>query len=164
MRLSEKLARLKSRRGLTTDALSLKSGVPKGTINKLLNGETRNPTIGTLKALAGALECPLEWLSGYMAGTENEVYLQDESGQPAYAVIRGTPVEYAQRPDGRLQVRVGGVEGYCQPGAVKTDPTQAVPEQVQYVRTAVNLRTEDGKILDYLTNKGDTVSILGYPA
>ena len=64
MRLSEKLARLKSRRGLTTDALSLKSGVPKGTINKLLNGETRNPTIGTLKALAGALECPLEWLSG----------------------------------------------------------------------------------------------------
>ena len=63
MRLSEKLARLKSRRGLTTDALSLKSGVPKGTINKLLNGETRNPTIGTLKALAGALECPLEWLS-----------------------------------------------------------------------------------------------------
>jgi repressor LexA len=63
MRLSEKLARLKSRRGLTTDALSLKSGVPKGTINKLLNGETRNPTIGTLKALAEALECPLEWLS-----------------------------------------------------------------------------------------------------
>jgi len=63
MKLSEKLARLKSRRGLTTDALSLKSGVPKGTINKLLNGETRNPTIATLKALARALECPLEWLS-----------------------------------------------------------------------------------------------------
>ena len=28
----------------------------------MLNGETRNPTIGTLKALAEALECPLEWL------------------------------------------------------------------------------------------------------
>ena len=64
MKLSEKLARLKSRRGMTTDALSLKSGVPKGTINKVLNGETRNPTIATLKALAGALDCPLEWLSG----------------------------------------------------------------------------------------------------
>ena len=64
MKLSEKLARLKARRGLTTEALSLKSGVPKGTINKLLNGETRNPTIGTLTALAGALECPLSWLSG----------------------------------------------------------------------------------------------------
>ena len=64
MKLSEKLARLKSRRGLTTDALSLRSGVPKGTINKVLNGETRNPTIATLKALAEALDCPLEWLSG----------------------------------------------------------------------------------------------------
>ncbi len=64
MKLSDKLARLKARRGLTTDALSLKSGVPKGTINKVLNGETRNPTIATLKALAQALECPLEWLSG----------------------------------------------------------------------------------------------------
>jgi repressor LexA len=62
MKLSEKLARLKARRGLTTDALAQKSGIPKGTINKVLNGETRNPTIGTLKALAEALECPLEWL------------------------------------------------------------------------------------------------------
>ena len=64
MKLSDKLARLKARRGLTTEALSLKSGVPKGTINKLLNGETRNPTVGTLTALAEALDCPLEWLSG----------------------------------------------------------------------------------------------------
>ena len=63
MKLSEKLARLKARRGLTTDALSLKSGIPKGTINKVLNGETRNPTISTLKAWAEALECPLEWLN-----------------------------------------------------------------------------------------------------
>ena len=63
MKLSTKLARLKAERGLTTEALSQRSGVPKGTINKILNGETRNPTVGTLKALAGALECPLEWLS-----------------------------------------------------------------------------------------------------
>ena len=68
MKLSDKLSRLKARRGLTTDALSLRSGVPKGTINKLLNGETRNPTVGTLKALAEALECPLEWLSGEGGG------------------------------------------------------------------------------------------------
>ena len=64
MKLSEKLARLKARRGLTTDALARRSGVPKGTINKLLNGETRNPTVGTLSALAAALECPLSELTG----------------------------------------------------------------------------------------------------
>ena len=64
MKLSEKLALLKAERGLTTEALSLRSGVPKGTLNKLLNGETRNPTVGTLAALADALECPLGWLTG----------------------------------------------------------------------------------------------------
>ena len=62
MTLAQKLARLKARQGLTTEALSQRSGVPRGTINKLLNGETRNPTVGTLAALAGALECPLAWL------------------------------------------------------------------------------------------------------
>ena len=62
MRLSERLAKLKAERGLTTEALAQRSGVPKGTLNKLLNGETRNPTVGTLAALAEALECPLEAL------------------------------------------------------------------------------------------------------
>ena len=64
MELSEKLSRLKTENGLTTEQLSARSGVPKGTINKILNGETRNPTVGTLAALAEALECPLERLTG----------------------------------------------------------------------------------------------------
>ena len=55
MKLNRKLARLKAERGLTTEALSQRSGVPKGTLNKILNGETRNPTISTLAALADAL-------------------------------------------------------------------------------------------------------------
>ena len=59
MELSAKLARLKAENALTTEALSRKSGVPRGTLNKLLNGETRNPTIATLAALAEALGCPL---------------------------------------------------------------------------------------------------------
>ena len=67
MRLCDRLIQLKTENGLTTDALSLKSGVPKGTINKILNGETRNPTVSTLAALARALECPLEYLGGQAA-------------------------------------------------------------------------------------------------
>ncbi|MBR1820077.1 MAG: helix-turn-helix domain-containing protein [Clostridia bacterium] len=62
MKLSKKLAQLKNENGLTTDALSQRSGIPRGTINKILNGETRNPTIGTLAALADALDCPLAYL------------------------------------------------------------------------------------------------------
>ena len=68
MKLSDKLARLKAERGLTTEALSARSGVPRGTLNKLLNGETRNPTAQTLKRLANALNCPLEELCGPAEG------------------------------------------------------------------------------------------------
>ena len=60
MELREVLAKLKTENGLTTDLLSQLSGVPKGTLNKLLNGETRNPTGATLKKLADALNCPVE--------------------------------------------------------------------------------------------------------
>ena len=62
MDLRTRLLKLKTENGLTTDALSERSGVPKGTINKLLNGETRNPTTQTLRRLADALNCPLDAL------------------------------------------------------------------------------------------------------
>lgn len=64
MNLRDKLTKLKAENGLTTEALSERSGVPKGTINKLLNGETRNPTAQTLKRLADALGCELTYLCG----------------------------------------------------------------------------------------------------
>lgn len=64
MDLRRKLLRLKTENGLTTEILSERSGVPRGTINKLLNGETRNPTAQTLRRLADALGCPLEELCG----------------------------------------------------------------------------------------------------
>ena len=64
MTLRDKLTKLKTENGLTTEALSERSGVPKGTINKLLNGETRNPTAQTLRRLADALGCDLQFLCG----------------------------------------------------------------------------------------------------
>ena len=60
MELREILSKLKTENGLTTDQLSSRSGVPKGTLNKLLNGETKNPTGATLKKLADAMNCPVE--------------------------------------------------------------------------------------------------------
>jgi len=62
MELREVLAKLKTENGLTTELLSARSGVPRGTLNKLLNGETRNPTGATLKKIADALNCPVELL------------------------------------------------------------------------------------------------------
>lgn len=62
MNLQKNLAHLKKQRSMTTEALAACSGVPRGTINKLLCGETRNPTAQTLHRLAQALHCPLDAL------------------------------------------------------------------------------------------------------
>ena len=99
MKLSGKLARLKGERGMTTEALSLRSGVPKGTINKILNGETRNPTVGTLTALADALDCPLGWLTGESAADARPVAPDDIPGVFRFSLGATPP------PDNLLPVK-----------------------------------------------------------
>lgn len=51
---------LKKKKGLTSEQLSNKSGVPLGTLNKILNGTTKDPKLETLKLLARVLECRLD--------------------------------------------------------------------------------------------------------
>ena len=51
----EKIAEYKKKLGLTTEELSLRSGVPVGTLNKILSGATRDPKLETLKAIARVL-------------------------------------------------------------------------------------------------------------
>ena len=53
--LYEKLSERKKEMGLTTEQLSQMSGVPVGTINKILSGETRSPRYDTLRALETVL-------------------------------------------------------------------------------------------------------------
>ena len=53
--LYEELNRRKKELGLTTEQLSQLSGVPAGTINKILSGETRSPRYDTMQALEKAL-------------------------------------------------------------------------------------------------------------
>lgn len=51
---------LKKKKGLTSEQLSKKSGVPLGTLNKILNGTTKDPKLETLKSLARVLDCKLD--------------------------------------------------------------------------------------------------------
>lgn len=44
-------------KGLSAEELAAKAEVPIGTLNKILNGQTPNPTLGTVFALAHALDC-----------------------------------------------------------------------------------------------------------
>ena len=51
----EKINEYKKRIGLTTEELSKLSGVPVGTLNKILSGATKDPKLETLKAVARVL-------------------------------------------------------------------------------------------------------------
>lgn len=56
----EKIAEYKKKIGLTTEELSEKSGIPIGTLNKILNGTTKDPKLETLKAIARVLGLSLD--------------------------------------------------------------------------------------------------------
>lgn len=64
MTLGEKIANRKSALGITSEELAANAEVPLGTLNKILNGETKNPTGRTLKKLATVLGCSVEYLYG----------------------------------------------------------------------------------------------------
>ena len=51
---SEKLKEKKKEMGWTTEELADRSGVPIGTINKILNGETKSPRYDTMQAIEAA--------------------------------------------------------------------------------------------------------------
>lgn len=92
MPLQNQLLQLKRRRGLTTEALSARSGVPVGTINKLLNGETRNPTARTLHRLAEALNCPYELLLGEAPLPGNLLPIETRRVPVLGAIAAGRPI------------------------------------------------------------------------
>lgn len=56
----EIINQLKKDKGLTAEELSKKSGVPLGTLNKILSGVTKDPKLETLRALAKTLDCNLD--------------------------------------------------------------------------------------------------------
>lgn len=56
----EKIAEYKKKSGMTSEELSQKSGVPLGTLNKILSGATKDPKLETLKAIAHVLGLSLD--------------------------------------------------------------------------------------------------------
>ena len=56
----EKIAEYKKKLGLKTAELAERSGVPLGTLNKILSGATKDPKLETLKAIARVLGLTLD--------------------------------------------------------------------------------------------------------
>lgn len=74
MSFSERVKLIKKEKGITNDLLSAKSGIPLGTLGKLLSGFTEEPKLSTAIALAEALDCSLEYLA---LGKEQGVELSE---------------------------------------------------------------------------------------
>ena len=68
----ERIKKLKSQRKLTNDKLSEMTGIPLGTLSKLLAGISDSPKLSNIVAISRALDCSLDWLiTGVPENTNN---------------------------------------------------------------------------------------------
>lgn len=68
----ERIKRLKSSRKLTNEKLSEMTGIPLGTLSKLLAGISDSPKLANIVAISRALDCSLDWLiTGVPENTNN---------------------------------------------------------------------------------------------
>ncbi len=58
--LSERIKEIMKEKKIGNKALSEKSGVPLGTLNKIIYGETQDPSVNTIRDIASALDCTLD--------------------------------------------------------------------------------------------------------
>ena len=68
----ERIKKLKSTRKITNDRLSEMTGIPLGTLSKLLAGISDSPKLSNIVAISRALDCSLDWLiTGLPENTHN---------------------------------------------------------------------------------------------
>ncbi len=68
----ERIKMLKSQRKITNDRLSEMTGIPLGTLAKLLAGISDSPKLSNIVAISRALDCSLDWLiTGVPENTNN---------------------------------------------------------------------------------------------
>ena len=72
MALKDSIRKRMSELGIGNKALSDKSGVALRTVNNILSGSTKNPTIDNMIAISDALECDVESLTS--DGTKNRAH------------------------------------------------------------------------------------------
>ena len=126
------------------------------------NGTTPATGAPTAEPTQAPTEPPLVWSTGFVATTGLSADYCSADGATLGTLLRGTEVEYAETPGGKIALRVNGVEAFLQEGAsIASDVNECVPEHTLYVRTALNLRDIDGKLLTAFANKGESVTVTG---
>ena len=101
MRLSTQLKLLKEKRKLTNQQLSDLSGVPVGTINRILSGQTDNPSFQTVCDMVMAMEGSLDELVGIKEDFPVE---QRKTANPEIIKLYENMIDYKEKWIQRLFV------------------------------------------------------------
>ena len=74
-----RIKKIKSERKITNERLSELTGIPLGTLSKILAGISDSPKLANIVAIADALGCTLDYLvSGITENNNNYTLLPDE--------------------------------------------------------------------------------------
>ena len=75
----DRIKKLKSEKKLTNEQLADKSGIPLGTLSKLLAGMNESPKLSNIVAICSALDCSVEYIvTGAPENTNNYTLSQSE--------------------------------------------------------------------------------------
>ena len=107
-------------------------------------------------------EPPHNWQTGLIAVLRHEASYYDADGVFLGTLSRGAQVEYALTPEGKTILLLNDGIVYLQDGAYTvTDSAEVIPAHTLYVRTAVDLRDAEGRLLDTFADKGTAVEVTG---
>lgn len=99
-----RIKQLKKQKGLSNEALSDLSGVPKGTLAKILGSETQNPQISNIIKIAKVLDTTADFL--LFGKSENEA--KDEFSERDKKLVQA----YHSHPDVQFAVdKLLGIDG-----------------------------------------------------
>ena len=111
----DNLNRLKKSSGMTIEQLSIASGVPKGTLNKLFAGQTKDPQLSSVSALVHCMGYTLDDLSDTTVSGKTHLTPQQSALLSSFDQLndegQGKAVEYVED-----LVATGRYKKSCEPG------------------------------------------------
>ena len=133
-----------------------------GSLISCASSHVQTPTETTQLPTTETVDPTADWKTGFVATLNAGTVWYDAQGNPLGDLVRGCQVTYGTAPEGRDGILLNGVIGYLQGDAsVVSDPAEVVPTHTLYVRTAVNLRDAEGKLLEAFADKGAAVEVTG---
>ena len=104
----------------------------------------------------------LYWDVGYVAAPGRMADYYDAFGTPAGSILWGTQAKYEVDAEGKTWILANDTIGYLEEKAcIVSDMADSVLEHTLYVRSAVNLRDAEGRLLETFAEKGTAVLATG---